>query len=81
MERYVRHYDITDPLQALQFVSVLLRLARHGMELHTRFEQKKGKAYYQSLIISRWSKSAQIEDGKLRDGTKELRDRTEELEA
>jgi hypothetical protein len=33
MERNVRHYDITDPLQALQFVSILPRLARHGKDL------------------------------------------------
>jgi hypothetical protein len=38
MERNVRHYDIKDPLQALQFVSILLRLARHGMSLRGLFE-------------------------------------------
>jgi hypothetical protein len=31
-------YDITDPLQALQFVSVLL--ARHGKKLHDLFQYK-----------------------------------------
>ncbi|KAG2753439.1 hypothetical protein P692DRAFT_20722495 [Suillus brevipes Sb2] len=33
MERNVRNYDIRDPLQALQFVSILPRLARHGADL------------------------------------------------
>jgi hypothetical protein len=33
MERNVRPYDIRDPLQALQFVSILPRLARHGEAL------------------------------------------------
>jgi hypothetical protein len=38
MEHNVRHYDIRDPLQALQFVSILLRLARHGVSLHGLIE-------------------------------------------
>ncbi|KAG1839766.1 hypothetical protein C8R48DRAFT_542759, partial [Suillus tomentosus] len=29
MERDGQHYDIRDPLQALQFMSILPRLARH----------------------------------------------------
>ncbi|OJA11657.1 hypothetical protein AZE42_08379 [Rhizopogon vesiculosus] len=61
MERNVRHYDITDPLQAFQFVSVLLRLARYGLKLRARLEQKN-TAYYESLAKSRWSKLAQIEE-------------------
>ncbi|KAG1890603.1 uncharacterized protein F5891DRAFT_964625, partial [Suillus fuscotomentosus] len=33
MERDVQHYDIRDPLQALQFMSILPRLARHDLGL------------------------------------------------
>jgi hypothetical protein len=33
MERNVQQYDISDPLQALQFVSILSRLAPHGVSL------------------------------------------------
>ncbi|KAG0696443.1 hypothetical protein DFH29DRAFT_879354 [Suillus ampliporus] len=58
MERNVRHYDITDPLQALQFVSVLLRLARHGQKLRCLFE---GKLHMNisSKSLKPWSKFAQ----------------------
>jgi hypothetical protein len=41
MERNVRHYDIRDSLQALQFVSILRRLASYGVKLHT--ELLKGR--------------------------------------
>ncbi|KAG2358641.1 hypothetical protein BDR07DRAFT_1294366 [Suillus spraguei] len=40
MERNVRHYDIRDPLQALQFVSILPRLARHGIALCDLLEKQ-----------------------------------------
>ncbi|KAG2031074.1 hypothetical protein BDR03DRAFT_986662 [Suillus americanus] len=40
MERNVRHYDIRDPLQALQFVSILPRLARHGQGLRRLLEKQ-----------------------------------------
>ena len=61
MERNVRYYDITDPLQAFQFVSVLLRLTQHGLKLRARFDENKGTCY-DNLVKSRWSKFAQIED-------------------
>ena len=63
MARNVRYYDITDPLQALQFVSVLLRLTQHGLKLRTRFDENEGTCY-DNLVKSRWSKIAQIEDGR-----------------
>lgn len=55
MDRNVRHYDITDPLQALQFVSVLPRLVRHGKKLHDFFQEKVLK----QLEYKLWSKLAQ----------------------
>lgn len=55
MDRNVRHYDITDPLQALQFVSVLPRLVRHGKKLHDFFQEKVLK----QLEYKPWSKLAQ----------------------
>ncbi|KAG0703486.1 hypothetical protein DFH29DRAFT_441140 [Suillus ampliporus] len=61
MERNVRYYDITDPLQALQFVWVLLRLARHGQRLRGLFEQKQN-ALHMSISLKTlkpWSKLAQ----------------------
>jgi hypothetical protein len=61
MERNVRNYDITDPMQAFQFVSVLLRLARHGLKLRAHFEQMNDTVY-DSLVKSRWSKLAQIKE-------------------
>ncbi|OJA16885.1 hypothetical protein AZE42_08501 [Rhizopogon vesiculosus] len=62
MERNVRHYDISDPLQAFQFVSVLLRLARHGLALRARLEQTKDTVY-KRFLESGWSKLAQIKEG------------------
>jgi hypothetical protein len=70
MERNVRYYDITDPLQAFQFVSVLLRLTQHGLKLRARFDENKG-TFYDNLVKSRWSKFAQIEDGSSAAGTEE----------
>jgi len=61
MERNIRNYDITDPMQAFQFVSVLLRLARHSLKLRACFEQRKDTVY-DNLVKSRWSKLAQIEE-------------------
>lgn len=40
MERNVRYYDIKDPLQALQFVSVLSRLADHALGLRRLLENQ-----------------------------------------
>lgn len=39
MDRNVRHYDITDLFQALQFVLVLPRLAHHGKKFHDLFQE------------------------------------------
>ena len=55
----MRHYDITDPLQALQFVSVLLRLARHGKRLGEVFDTKK--AAFSLETYEPWSKLSQIQ--------------------
>ncbi|KAG1741780.1 uncharacterized protein EDB91DRAFT_1279845 [Suillus paluster] len=66
MERNVRHYNITDPLQAFQFVAVLLRLARHGLILRQKFEEKQG-AFYESIsskTFKPWSKLAQLSEEK-----------------
>jgi len=74
MDRNVRHYDITDPLDAFQFVSILLRLARYGLELRTRFDEKKD-AFYESLRTSTytpWSKSAQIDGKGLQDSSSKV---------
>ncbi|KAG1814313.1 uncharacterized protein BJ212DRAFT_364751 [Suillus subaureus] len=54
MERNVRHYDIRDPLQALQFVSILPRLARYGLGLRRLLEKQ--------LQSKPWSKSAQRQE-------------------
>ncbi|OJA12707.1 hypothetical protein AZE42_02878 [Rhizopogon vesiculosus] len=73
MERNVRHYDITDPLQAFQFVSVLLRLARYGLVLRACFDEKKD-ALCNSLrnrTYTPWSKLAQIEGENLQGGGSE----------
>jgi len=73
MDRNVRHYDITDPLDAFQFVSILLRLGRHGVELRARFDEKKD-ALYKNLRTSTytpWSKLAQIDGKGPQDGISE----------
>lgn len=40
MKRNVRYYDIQDPLQALQFVSILPRLAHHALGLRRLLENQ-----------------------------------------
>jgi hypothetical protein len=61
MERNVRHYDITDPLQALQFVSILPRLARHGEALRSLI---KGQPSVSD--VKPWSMLHQREEDKKR---------------
>ncbi|KAG1855961.1 hypothetical protein F4604DRAFT_1932104 [Suillus subluteus] len=59
MERNVRHYDIRDPLQALQFVSILPRLARHGLGLRRLLEKQLATIDVNQLQSKPWSKLAQ----------------------
>jgi hypothetical protein len=66
MERNVRHYDIRDPLQALQFVSILPRLARHGHSLCRLLEKQLAIIDVNKLTSQPWSKlSQQQEDERL----------------
>ncbi|KAG1836825.1 hypothetical protein DFJ58DRAFT_817505 [Suillus subalutaceus] len=64
MERNVRHYDIRDPLQALQFVSILPRLARHGLELRRLLEKQLATIDVSQLQSKPWSKLAQRQEDK-----------------
>jgi len=62
MERNTRHYDITNPSQAFQFVSDLLRLACHSKRLSEVFNMKKA-TLFKSLSLEThepWSKLSQI---------------------
>ncbi|KAH7905544.1 hypothetical protein BJ138DRAFT_1228738 [Hygrophoropsis aurantiaca] len=67
MERNVRSYNICDPLQAFHFVTVILRLRRHGKELQTLFKKKKANLLtkLQNESLTCWSKWAQIEEEKI----------------
>lgn len=56
MERDVRHHDIRDPLQALQFVSILPRLARHGMGLCCLLEGQPAISDVNQFQFKPWSK-------------------------
>ncbi|KAG2756650.1 hypothetical protein P692DRAFT_20868302 [Suillus brevipes Sb2] len=60
MEHNVRHYDIRDPLQALQFVSILLRLARHGVSLRGLLEGQPAIS-----DVKPWSKLYQRQEDKI----------------
>lgn len=62
MERNVRHYDIRDPFQALQFVSVLPRLARHGLRLRCLLEKRLEIIHVNQVHPRLWSKLPQRED-------------------
>ncbi|KAG1860404.1 hypothetical protein F4604DRAFT_1957815 [Suillus subluteus] len=64
MERNVRHYDIRDPLQALQFVSILPRLARHGLGLRRLLEKQLATIDVNQLQSKLWSKLAQRQEDK-----------------
>jgi hypothetical protein len=63
MERNVRHYDIRDPLQALQFVSILPRLARHGLDLRRLLEKQLAIIDVNLLQTKPWSKLLQGQEG------------------
>ncbi|KAG1746976.1 hypothetical protein EDB19DRAFT_336664 [Suillus lakei] len=65
MDRNVRHYDITNPLQALQFASVLPRLACHGLRLRSLLNKQLAIIDVNQLQSEPWSKFSQHEDGKL----------------
>jgi hypothetical protein len=57
MERNVQHYDIRDPLHwALQFVSILPRLARHGMGLCRPLEGQLAISDVNQFQFKPWSK-------------------------
>jgi hypothetical protein len=62
MERNVRHYDIRDPLQALQFVSILPRLARHGHSLRRLLEKQLASIDVNKLTSKPWSKLSQRQE-------------------
>ncbi|KAG2354131.1 hypothetical protein BDR07DRAFT_1430708 [Suillus spraguei] len=64
MERNIRHYDIRDPLQALQFVSILPRLARHGLDLRGLLEKQLVIIDVNELQSKPWSKLAQRQEDK-----------------
>ncbi|KAF9236662.1 hypothetical protein BU15DRAFT_49781 [Melanogaster broomeanus] len=66
MERNVRHYDITDTMNAFQFATVLVRLAKHAQTLREIFETKHREGLLKMIKEPKlhralwWSKSAQI---------------------
>ncbi|KAG2358645.1 hypothetical protein BDR07DRAFT_1417213 [Suillus spraguei] len=62
MERNVRYYDIRDPLQALQFVSILPRLARHGLDLRGLLEKQLAIIDVKELQSKPWSKLLQRQE-------------------
>ncbi|KAG2115581.1 hypothetical protein BD769DRAFT_1073401 [Suillus cothurnatus] len=62
MERNVRHYDIRDPFQALQFVSILPRLARHGHSLRRLLEKQLTIIDVNKLTSKPWSKLPQRQE-------------------
>ncbi|KAG2358626.1 hypothetical protein BDR07DRAFT_263557 [Suillus spraguei] len=64
MERNIRYYDIRDPFQALQFVSILPRLARHGLDLCRLLEKQLAIIDVKELQSRPWSKLAQRQEDK-----------------
>ncbi|KAG2079289.1 hypothetical protein BDR04DRAFT_1086513 [Suillus decipiens] len=62
MERNIRHYDIRDPFQALQFVSILPRLARHGLNLRGLLEKQLANIDVKELQSKPWSKLPQQQE-------------------
>lgn len=45
MERNVKTFDIVSPLEAFQFATFLVRLARHSAQLQRLFERVKAEFY------------------------------------
>ncbi|KAG1723266.1 hypothetical protein EDB19DRAFT_2029127 [Suillus lakei] len=65
MDRNVRHYDITDPVQALQFVSVLPRLACHGLRLRVLLDEQLASIDVNRLESKLWSKGPQRQEDEI----------------
>ncbi|KAL4070294.1 hypothetical protein J3A83DRAFT_3170304 [Scleroderma citrinum] len=62
IDRNVKTFDLTNPLDAFQFATILVRLSKHAQELKTKFEDE----HYQSVLreifksgIPQWSKRFQ----------------------
>ncbi|KAH7920531.1 hypothetical protein BV22DRAFT_1097977 [Leucogyrophana mollusca] len=64
MERNILQFDLSDPLQAFQFATVLVRLAEYGQTLQETFEAKKEDffARIRKGKLKQWSKSWQCSE-------------------
>ncbi|KAG2358643.1 hypothetical protein BDR07DRAFT_1379277 [Suillus spraguei] len=62
MDRNVRYYDIRDPLQAMQFASILPRLARYGLNLRHALEKQLAILDVDKLQPKPWSKLYQRQE-------------------
>jgi hypothetical protein len=74
MECDVRHYDIRDTLQALQFVSILPRLARHDLGLRRPLEERFAMIDVKQFESKPWSKSSQRQEDERLATAKQTRD-------
>jgi hypothetical protein len=63
MERNIRTYDLSSPIEAFQFATFLLRLREQSEKLKTLFEEKKDEFIQkaQSHELAEWTKEAQTE--------------------
>lgn len=62
MDHNVRQYDIRDPLQPLEFVSILPRLVRHGLGLRRLLEERLAIIDVNQLQLKPWSKLSQQQE-------------------
>jgi len=51
MERNAKTFDIGNPLEAYQFATFLVRLARHSAELQRQFERVKDEVYQDTKMM------------------------------
>jgi hypothetical protein len=63
MERNIRTFDLSNPIEAFQFATFLLRLREQSEKLKTLFEEKKNEIIQkaQGHELAEWTKEAQTE--------------------
>ncbi|KAL4063323.1 hypothetical protein J3A83DRAFT_4106855, partial [Scleroderma citrinum] len=67
MDRNVRTFDLTNPLDAFQFATILVRLSQHAQGLKTKFEDEDSQSTLRAKFksgIPHWSKRFQNMDVK-----------------
>jgi hypothetical protein len=64
MERNIRTFDLSSPLQAFHFATFLVRLRAHSKDVQALFRKQQAGliAKVKNKELERWTKEAQIQE-------------------